>query len=118
MLNTNVFPGAKPKRRIDPKSGLNRFLNTDVSPGAKPNRRIDPTSKKNTLHPASWFGFSPRRRVIWKKSRVSLRLVDLSWIPIGTFFRELNPASEVATFLSNEKWPNLTFNSITPPDAA
>ena len=28
---------------------------------------------------------------------VSLRLVDLSWIPGGTLFRELHPTSEMAS---------------------
>ena len=43
--------------------------------------------RKRPCAPPWWRGgFSSRRGVTWRRSRVSLRLVDLSWIPIGVFF--------------------------------
>ena len=42
-------------------------------------------------------GILPRDHghLLYKKSRVRPRLVDLSRIPSGTFFREVHPASEM-----------------------
>ena len=55
-------------------------------------------------HPHTRFFHTPDRGfflsredgIVLKKPRVWLRLVDLSQIPIGTFFREVHPDPEVA----------------------
>ena len=47
------------------------------------------------LHPRRRFGFSPQREFTWGKTRIWLRLADLSRILVGTFFREVHPASEM-----------------------
>ena len=52
--------------------------------------------ERSTSHPRSRFLISGPRNFILTKPRGSLRLVDLSRIPSGTFFREVHPGSEMA----------------------
>ena len=49
----------------------------------------------STIHPRRSFWFSPRWGVTWTETRVWLRFVDLNRTLIGTFFREVHPASEM-----------------------
>ena len=46
-------------------------------------------------HPRRRFGFSPQRGFTWRKTRIWLRLADLSRILSGIFFWEVHPASEM-----------------------
>ena len=67
-------------------------------------------------HPASGFCGFRTRRLVCEKRFVWLRLVDLSRTPIGTFFREVHPGSEIAR--QNHKdmtWHAESWRFVTEP---